>query len=64
MSIGQNRTRNNTAGLNPIIVKEAARNWEAGKKTVNKVLRRYGVMPSMIEEYRNKAEEYYKANYE
>lgn len=64
MNGGQSKTRNDTAELNPIIVKEAARNWEAGEKKVNKVLRRYGVVPSMIEKYREAAEEYYKATYE
>lgn len=66
MNIGQNRTRNSTEGdkLNPIIVKEAARNWGDGEKKVNKVLRRYGVVPSMIQKYRTAAETVYQRVYE
>lgn len=65
MSIGHDKTRNDdTVALNPIIVREAARNWDEGDKKVNKVLRRYGVIPSMIQKYRTAAESYYQAVYE
>lgn len=63
MDNGQEKQKSDIR-VNPIIVKEVARIWTFGEKKVNKVLRRYGVIPSMREVYKSRAENYYKKYYE
>lgn len=62
MNYGHGMEKSNVA-LNPIIVKEVARAYGDGDKAIKRVLRRYGVVPSMVSEYCTEAEKVYEAMY-